>query len=446
MACGGELFGGLFVPDDVRDAVSDRAWVAAMLEFEAALARAEASAGLISGEAADAIAAAVADATRFDPAALGREGRASGNPAAPLVRALTEAVGGHAAGFVHLGATSQDVMDTAAMLVSRRAAAVVDRELASAAGACAALAEDHRGTLMPARTLLQQALPTTFGLKAAGWLVALLDARRRLAEVSFSVQLGGAAGTLASLGADGPRVLDALADELDLERPALPWHADRGRVADLAAALALVAGTVEKVALDIALLAQTEVGEVAEAGGGGGSSTLPHKRNPVGAAMAIASARRVRGEASVLIGAMAGEHERAVGAWQAEWPALTDALAYAGGAAAALAGTLGGLEVHPEAMRRNLELTGGLILAEAVSTALVSSGLGRLEAHELMQEASRRAAEAGRPLRDELRDDAGVSARLSADELDRALDPAAYLGSAEEFVERALALHREGAG
>lgn len=442
---GSELFDGLFVPDDVRDAVSDRAWVAAMLEFEAALARAEAAVGLISGEAADAIAAVAGDAERFDAAALGRDGRASGNPAAPLVRVLTEAVGGHAAGFVHLGATSQDVMDTAAMLVSRRAAAAIDRELASAAGACAALAEDHRGTLMPARTLLQQALPTTFGLKAAGWLVALLDARRRLAEVSFSVQLGGAAGTLASLGADGPRVLDALADELELERPALPWHADRGRVADLAAALALVAGTVEKVALDIALLAQTEVGEVAEAGGGGGSSTLPHKRNPVGAAMAIASARRVRGEASVLIGGMAGEHERAVGAWQAEWPALTDALAYAGGAAAALAGTLGGLEVHPEAMRRNLELTGGLILAEAVSTALVASGLGRLEAHELMQEASRRAAEAGRPLRDELRNDAGVSARLSADELDRALDPAAYLGSAEEFVERALALHREGA-
>ncbi|HZI90377.1 MAG TPA: 3-carboxy-cis,cis-muconate cycloisomerase [Thermoleophilaceae bacterium] len=442
---GSELFDGLFVPDDVRDAVSDRAWVAAMLEFEAALARAEAAVGLISGEAADAIAAVAGDAERFDAAALGRDGRASGNPAAPLVRVLTEAVGGHAAGFVHLGATSQDVMDTAAMLVSRRAAAAIDRELASAAGACAALAEDHRGTLMPARTLLQQALPTTFGLKAAGWLVALLDARRRLAEVSFSVQLGGAAGTLASLGADGPRVLDALADELELERPALPWHADRGRVADLAAALALVAGTVEKVALDIALLAQTEVGEVAEAGGGGGSSTLPHKRNPVGAAMAIASARRGRGEASVLIGGMAGEHERAVGAWQAEWPALTDALAYAGGAAAALAGTLGGLEVHPEAMRRNLELTGGLILAEAVSTALVASGLGRLEAHELMQEASRRAAEAGRPLRDELRNDAGVSARLSADELDRALDPAAYLGSAEEFVERALALHREGA-
>jgi len=355
-------------------------------------------------------------------------------------------VGEPAAGFVHLGATSQDVMDTAAMLVSRRAVAVVDRELASAARACAALAEEHRGTLMPARTLLQQALPTTFGLKAAGWLVAVLDARRRLAEVRFAVQLGGAVGTLASLGANGPRVLDALADELELERPALPWHADRGRMADLAAALALVAGTVEKVALDIALLAQTEVGEVAEGGDGGGSSTLPHKRNPVGAAMAIASARRVRGEASVLIGAMAGEHERAVGAWQAEWPALTDALAYAGGAAAALAGTLGGLEVHPEAMRRNLELTGGLVLAEAVSTALVASGLGRMQAHELVKEASRRAAEARRPLGDVLRDDARVSDRLSADELDRALDPAAYLGSAEEFVERALALHREGAG
>ena len=439
---GSELFDGLFVPDAVRDAVSDRAWVAAMLEFEAALARAEAAVGLISGEAADAIAAAAGDAERFDAAELGRDGRASGNPVAPLVRALTEAVGGEAAGHVHLGATSQDVMDTAAMLVSRRAARLIDAELASAADACAALAEDHRDTLMPARTLLQQALPTTFGLKAAGWLVAVLDARRRLARVQFAVQLGGAAGTLASLGPDGPSVLDAIAAELDLERPVVPWHADRGRVGDLAAALAIVAGTVEKVALDIVLLAQTEVGEVAEADGGG-SSTLPHKRNPVGVTLARASARRVRGEASVLLGAIAGEHERAAGAWQAEWPALTGALAYAGGAAAALAGSLDGLEVHPEAMRRNLELTGGLVLAEAVSTALVNAGLGRLEAHELVKEASRRGEEAGRPLREELRHDSGVTDRLSAEQLDHAFDPSAYVGSAAEFVDGALARHRE---
>lgn len=437
---GSKLFDGLFLPDAVRDAVSDRAWVFAMLEFEAGLARAQAAIGLIPAEAADAIASAAAE--RIDPAALGREGRASGNPAAPLVRALTEAVDGEAAGFVHLGATSQDVMDTAAMLVSRRAAGVIDAELASIARACAALAEAHQGTLMPARTLLQQALPTTFGLKAAGWLVAVLDARSRLARVSYAVQLGGAAGTLASLGADGPRVLDALAAELVLERPALPWNADRGRVADLGGALALVAGTVEKVALDIVLLAQTEVGEVAEAGAGG-SSTLPHKRNPVGATRARASARRVRGEASVLLGAMAGEHERAAGAWQAEWPALTGALAYAGGAAAALAGSLGGLEVHPEAMRRNLELTGGLVQAEAVSTALMGTGLGRLDAHELVQAASRRAAEAGRPLREELRDDSGVTDRLSAEELDHAFEPSAYLGAAAEFVDGALARHRE---
>jgi 3-carboxy-cis,cis-muconate cycloisomerase len=438
-----DLFRALFLPDAVRAAVSDRAWIAAMLEFEAELAAAEARAGVIPGEAAAAIAAAC-DPQRFDAEALGREARAAGNPAAPLVRALTEAVEGDAARFVHWGATSQDAMDTASMLVARRSLALIGEQLDAVAAACARLAEEHRQTAMPGRTLLQQALPTTFGLKAAGWLVAVLDARRRLAAVPLAVELGGAAGTLASLGGEGLRVLGLVAEQLELEEPAVPWHTARTRVAELGAALALAAGTLEKLALDVTLLAQTEVAEAAEPAGDGrgGSSTLPHKRNPVGSALAIACARRVRGEASILLGAMAQEHERSAGAWQAEWEALGGALAYTGGAAAAVRDVLDGLEVRPERMRENLAATDGLVLAESVSMAMAER-VGRLAAHELVAAASRRALDAGRPLRDELLDDAEIRSQLSPEEIDTALDPARYLGSAEALVERALTRYRE---
>jgi 3-carboxy-cis,cis-muconate cycloisomerase len=435
-----DLFGTLFLPDRMRDAVADEAWLAAMLEFEAALATAEARVGVIPEEAAAAIAAAC-DAERFEAETLGREARATGNPAVPLVRALTDAVEGDAARFVHWGATSQDVMDTAAMLVARGARAAIAEELDRVAAACARLAEEHRDTTMPGRTLLQQALPTTFGLKAAGWLCAVDDARRRLAAVPLAVELGGAAGTLASLAPDGIGVLRHMAEELGLEEPVVPWHTARARVADLGAVLALAAGALEKIARDVTLLAQTEVAEVAEpaAGGRGGSSTLPHKRNPVGSVVAIACAGRVRGEASILLAAMAQEHERAAGAWQAEWEALSGALAYTGGAAAAIREVLEGLEVRPERMRKNLDVTGGLVLAESVSLAL-GRRLGRSEAHCLVEAASRRASDGGRSFRDELLDDEAID--LSAEEIDRALDPSAYLGSAESLIERALERHR----
>src|SRR5439155_20513674 len=225
-------------------------------------------------------------------------------------------------------------------------------DLDGAAAACARLAGEHRATLMAGRTLLQQALPTTFGVKAAGWLVALVEARERLAGVRsrLAVQLGGAAGTLAAFGDDGLGVLRRFAAELELAEPALPWHTDRVRTAELGAALARAAGAVEKVALDVVLLAQTEVGEVAEPAGEGrgGSSSMPHKRNPIGAVRARAAARRARGAAGVLLAAMAGEHERAAGAWHAEWQPLSDALALTGGAAASLREGLDGLEVHPD--------------------------------------------------------------------------------------------------
>jgi 3-carboxy-cis,cis-muconate cycloisomerase len=266
------------------------------------------------------------------------------------------------------------------------------------------------------------------------------EALDRLAAVPLEVELGGAAGTLASLGDHGLQVLSLLAEELALDEPVLPWHTRRGRIGQLGAALALAAGAVEKIALDVKLMAQTEVGEVSEssAGGRGGSSTLPHKRNPVGATLTIACAHGVRGAASVLIGALAQEHERAAGAWQAEWGALSRALALTGGAAASLREALEGLSVFPDRMQSNLELTGGLLMTEAVSTALADR-LGRAEAKNVVAAAAQRAATGERALRDELIE----SVDLSAEEIDRALDPANYLGSASAFVDRALKAHEE---
>ena len=437
-------FSELFVPDAVREATSGRAWLQAMLDTELALAGAEAEAGLIPGEAAEAIAAAC-DAGAVDPAAIAREGRSSGNPVVPLVAALRSKLDDEAAGFVHHGATSQDVMDTAGMLVASRTLELIDADLNGVAAACARLAEEHRGTLMAGRTLLQQALPTTFGLKAAGWLDSVVSARERLGALSLAVQLGGAAGTLGSLGSNGERVVVLLAKRLELEEPVVPWHTARLRVADLGSSLALTAGTLEKIALDLVLLSQTEVGEVAEssAGGRGGSSTLPHKRNPVGSVLTIACARRVRGAAGVLLEAMAQEHERAAGAWQSEWAPLGEALALTGGAASSLGDALDGLEVRTDRMRENLETTGGVLMAESVVTTLAER-VGQRRARELVDGAVTRALDAGGSLRDELISDEAVSAELSEQEIDRALDLAGYLGSADSFIDRALSRYGEG--
>jgi 3-carboxy-cis,cis-muconate cycloisomerase len=435
---------GLFVPEAVREATSELAWFQAMLDTEAALATAEAEAGLIPSDAAKAIAAAC-DAGGFDPEAIAREGRSSGNPVVPLVAALRSKIDDEAAGYVHHGATSQDVIDTAGMLVASRTLELIDADLNAVAAACARLAEEHRGTLMAGRTLLQQALPTTLGLKAAGWLDSVVSARERLGSLSLAAQLGGAGGTLASLGTDGERVAALLAKRLGLDEPPVPWHTARLRVADLGSSLALTAGTLEKIALDLVLLSQTEVAEVAEssAGGRGGSSTLPHKRNPVGSVLTIACARRVRGAAGVLLEAMAQEHERAAGAWQSEWAPLGEALALTGGAASSLGDALDGLEVRADRMRENLEATGGVLMAESVATALAER-VGQRRARELVDGAATRALDAGGSLRDELTSDEAVSGELSEQEIDRALDPAGYLGSADAFIDRALSRYGEG--
>jgi 3-carboxy-cis,cis-muconate cycloisomerase len=344
-------FGPIFVPAALREAVSDAAWLAAMLEAERALANASSAVGVFPAAAA-AVIAEQCDADRYDVEAILAEGRAVANPAEPLVRALREQVGPEAARWVHFGATSQDVVDTAAMLVAREAAELIGNDLDGVAAACARLAEEHRGTPMAARTLLQQAVPTTFGAKAAAWLVAVVTVRDRLSALRWHAQLGGAAGTLAAFGGRGPEVAAGFAATLGLDDPRVPWHAFRGPLAAVGAALDAVAGACAKIGLDVVLLAQTEVGEVAETGGGG-SSTMPHKQNPSRAVLARACARLVHANAGVLEGGE-HEHERAAGAWQAEWTALSEALAHAGGAAAAIRECLEGLEVFPERMRQNM--------------------------------------------------------------------------------------------
>lgn len=434
-------FTPLFVPGPLADAVSGRGWLAAMLEAERALANAGARAGLVPAESAAAIdGACVVDAYDWDR--LLEEGRASGNPAEPLVRAIVERVGEEHARFVHLGATSQDVMDTSAMLVTRRALGLILADVARVRTECARLARAHRDTPMAARTLLQQAVPTTFGLKAAGWLVAAREAGTRLEvlrERGLAAQLGGAAGTLAALGDEALEVARLYARELELAEPTIPWHANRVRVAELGAALEITAGALAKIALDVELLAQTEVGEVREAGEDGGSSAMPQKRNPVGAMWARAAAALASGHASVLTASLVGEHERAGGAWQAEWEALSGALAATGGAAAALAGALERLEVDTARMRANLDVTAGAIASERLA-ALLSERLGRTRARALVRAASIAAQESGRPL-------AGVAAELETglepSEIEAALDPTTYIGSAGALVDRALATEGE---
>ncbi len=439
------LFAPIFVSDELLTATGARAWLQALLDAEAALAAAEADCGVIPAAAAGAIAASC-QGSRFDPAVIGREARRDGNPVIPLVAALRAEVPAEARSWVHWGATSQDILDTAAMLVATRAGAAIDADLGRLGDACAGLARSHRSTVMAGRTLLQQALPITFGLKAAGWLVGVDDARDqlRLARARLAVQLGGAAGTLASLGATGPAVLSAFAHRLGLAEPVLPWHTTRQRVAGLAGALGMVAGTAAKICSDVVLLAQTEVAEVAEANPGT-SSTLPHKRNPAAAVSAMAAARRAHALVPVLLAGLVAEHERAVGAWQSEWESLSELLALTGGAAARAADVAAGLDVYPAAMALNLAATGGVLLAErVVLTVAATTGDqagARQAVNRAVSQAVRQAPGAEGAFAAALAADPTVSAVLSRTEIDELLDPAGYLGATVTWIERALAAH-----
>jgi 3-carboxy-cis,cis-muconate cycloisomerase len=425
--------------------VSDRAWVQAMLDVEAALARAESRIGLIPTMAADGIASRCR-VDEFDVAQLGRAAVRSANPVIALVNALRAAVPKDAAPFVHYGATSQDVLDTAMMLIARRGLDLVLADLEKAAAAAATLADRHRSTIMAARTLLQQALPTTFGLKAAGWLVAVVEARSELARVAqtrLAVQIGGAAGTMAAWSGRGLDVARELSTELALAEPTLPWHTARARVVEVATSLGLAAGVAGKVALDVVLLAQTEVGEVSErtVAGRGGSSALPQKHNPVDAIEILAAVRGINAQVGVLQAAMVQEHERAAGAWQAEWPAFAETLRLAGGAVSRLASLLAGLQVDPERMRRNLDLSGGVIMAEHVAI-LLGERVDRIMARALVDSAVATASATGRPFKDVLAEDAAIATHLNPQELAAALEPSGYLGVADQLVDRALAAYR----
>jgi 3-carboxy-cis,cis-muconate cycloisomerase len=431
------LFDGTFARGGAAVAVSDAAWFRALLDVEAALARAAAGAGLVPTTAADAVTAACADTGRLDLATVVAKAADAGNPVPPLVRVLQDAVGERDAVAVHVGATSQDVLDTALVLLARRAIAVLDEDLATAAEAAARLAAAHRDDVVMGRTLMQQALPTTFGLKAAGWLTGLDGARLRLAEVvaSLPVQYGGAAGTLAASSGSGVAVRSALAEQLGLADTALPWHTVRLPIADLAGALGATAGVVATVAVDVVLLAQSEVAEVAEVSDSrGGSSAMPHKQNPVAAISARACARRAPGLVATLFAAMEQEHERAAGAWHSEWPTLTELLTTVGSAAAWLAESLSGLRPDPARMAATVSAAGDPALAAALTQELTPA-LGPGAAHEAVATAVREATRTGRPLAEVLAARTGVdpagARRVAPD-----------VGEAGAQVDSALAEHR----
>ncbi len=455
------LFGGVFARGGVE--AGDAAWLRAMLDAEAGLARALERAGLAPAGAGEAVTAA-ARAGDFNPNELGGLAALTGNPVPGLARALARQVPQTAVSAVHRGATSQDIVDTAAMLLAKRAIGVIAADLARAADAAAGLAAAHRDSIMIGRTLLQQAVPVTFGLVAAGWLTSLDEARAGLDAVGprLAVQFGGAAGTLASLGEAGQRVTALLATELGLAVPVLPWHTDRLRIIDLGAALARVAAVLGKIARDVTLLAQSEVGEVSEGGGTdqrgadqqapaasprrGGSSAMPHKHNPVASIAILGCTRQVPGLLATLAAASEQELQRAAGAWHAEWEPLTALLRLTGSASSWAADLLPGLVVDTSRMAANLAATKGLPLAEHVSS-LLAGVLGGAQAHDLVAEAGARATSAGLPLRDVLLAVPKLEQRLSsagitAEQIDSALEPSGYLGAAGAFVTAALDAHK----
>ncbi len=419
-----------------------------MLDFEAALAHALAAEDVIPATAPAAIKAAC-QASRIDQKALAAAARQSGNLAIPLVKQLTAevaAIDATAARYVHWGATSQDVIDTGLVLQLRDAIALISVELGELADALAGLVHRHRDTPMIGRTWMQHALPITFGLKAAGWLDAVMRHQHRLHDLHQRIavlQFGGAAGTLASLGNRGLPVADALAHALELQLPDLPWHAHRDRIAECATVFGLLTGTLGKIAGDLALQMQTEVAELAEpvAPGRGGSSTMPHKRNPVACAAVRAAAARVPALVSTMLATMDHEHERALGGWQAEWDTLPEIATLCGAALTQLRDVIEGLQVDAARMRANIDLTRGLVMAEAVSLALAEH-IGRSHAHELVEAACQRALAQGAGLLDVLRADPQVTAQLSPQALEKLFEPLSYTGEAGALADRVLAAHR----
>ncbi|OKI25590.1 3-carboxy-cis,cis-muconate cycloisomerase [Streptomyces sp. CB03911] len=448
--CPGDI--GLLTPltagTCVAAATGDAALLDAMVRAEVALVRAQSDVGLAPAGAADALLAAADD---LDLGSIALRARASGNPVVPLAADLAARTGGGA--HVHCGATSQDILDTALMLVAAEALDLTLTDLERTAAELARLAERYRDTPMAGRTLTQHAVPTTFGLKAAGWRSLVLAAHRRLTAVraTLPTQLGGAAGTLAAFQAQAEaagaprdpdvalRLLAAFASRTGLAEPLLPWHTLRTPVADLAGVLAFTAGALGKIAADVLTLSRTEIGELSE-GDGGGSSAMPHKANPVRATLVAAAARQVPALAAVLFAAVAAEDERPAGAWHAEWQPLRESLRLVGAAARAAAELVAGLQVHPHRMADNLHHTGGLIVSEHLAVALAPI-VGRTEARQALARAAGRAVEEALDLDEALDSEPSVAGLLPESRLRELTDPANYLGAAAVLVDRALKEH-----
>jgi len=438
------LIDSLATTGPLADLFSDDSLLQAMLDFEVALARAEARLGIVPAGAAEAIQAA-AKAGNFDMAAMARDTLRGGTPGIPVSKALTAKVAAkdaEAARWVHWGATSQDVADTALMLLLKRAQPILSADLARLETALQQLSDRHRNTVMLGRTLLQAAPPVTFGLKAAGWLAAIRRSRMRLDDAfqdALILQFGGASGTLAALGDKGFEVGRAMAKELGLGFPDAPWHAHRDRLAALVAACGVLTGTLGKMARDISLLMQGEVGEASEAEseGRGGSSTMPQKRNPIASALTLAAANRVPGLVAAFLAGMVQEHERGVGGWQAEGPTVAGVIQSTGLAIASMAEAANGLEVDAEQMNANIEATGGTVFAEKASM-LLAVKLGREAARKVVAEAARRSEDEGRALKEVLGEIPEVTRALGGRALRDLETPEKYLGAAEELRKRLL--------
>jgi 3-carboxy-cis,cis-muconate cycloisomerase len=436
------LIDSLATTEPLANVFSDRSVLQAMLDFEVALARAEAELKIIPQSAARAIARA-ARAEGYDAAALTRQTLRAGTPGIPLVKALREKVGQEdpeAANFVHWGATSQDVADTALILLLKKAATILDADLARLQNALLALVAKHNKTIMAGRTLLQSAPPVTFGLKAAGWLASIRRGHARLKQAvsgALVLQFGGASGTLAALGDRGIEVGESVAQHLHLTFPDAPWHTHRDRLAAVVCACGILTGSLGKMARDISLLMQSEVAEVAEPGDSdrGGSSTMPQKRNPIGSTITLAAASRVPGLTFAFLSQMVQEHERAVGGWQAEWPTISAVIQATGVAIATMAETAEGMTVNSARMKENLDARKGTVFAEK-AMLLLSSKIGREAAHELLDRATDPKRLRDRTLSQALTEMPDVRAHLSKEALATLEDPEDYLGSALAFTRR----------
>ena len=443
------LLDALFGSPLVDAVFSDESRLGRMLDFEAALARAEARCGVIPGAAAEVI-AGKCKPELLDVAALAQSTKLSANPAIPMVKQLTALVAKedqYAARFVHWGATSQDVNDTGLVLQIREAWGILESDLSAFCATLAAMAQQYRSTVILGRTLMQHAQPTTFGAKVAGWLDAMHRHRvrfRKIGHHGFVLQFGGAVGTLAALREKGLDVSKALAQELKLELPDIPWHTQRDRLVEVATTLGLCTGTLGKIARDISVHMQPEIAELFEPAGEGrgGSSSMPHKRNPVSAARILAAAIRVPALVSTMLTAMVQEDERGLGNWHAEWETLPEIVRLTAGALHEMKEVMPRLEVDVKKMRSNLDQTHGLVFAEAVSMALAES-MGKSGAHGVVEAACQRVRTTGKTLREELQQDPSVTQVLSTEVLNQLFIPERYLGSAEAFIDRVIATSQQ---